>query len=452
MQKGQKHTKATKLKISQSRAAFKPLSQMSYSDMVDAMTTETASILTDYIRQYVGVAEQVASPASGVFMNFDRILNRQSYEDLAWFDLYDVVERDPHVLAVSSTFKMAVASLEWDVTPYEDNGDVSSKDQKIADFVKDNLLSFENFTQDMYELLDGIGKGFAVSEIIWSVGKETRIERLMNRPQRRFQFDAATRALKLRKMSNPYLGDPLPDKKFIVFRSGTKYENPFGDPLDQATYWMWLFKRMVMKFWATHLEVATGPIVYVKYPSGPSPILKSEALAIAQNIRNGAAGSIPNNMEVLFAEAKNAQAANVSYEKFVDQCNNEITKAWLGQTLTTEASGKSGSGSKALGQVHNDILAMRTTFAAHALEGVFNRMIKWLVDFNVNGATGYPKFAFVTEAPIDRLNEATIIATLKTAGYTTDPQYIEDEIGIPLEEEEAAPVVVQPQIPEGVQQ
>ena len=199
MQKGQKHTKATKLKISQSRAAFKPLSQMSYSDMVDAMTTETASILTDYIRQYVGVAEQVASPASGVFMNFDRILNRQSYEDLAWFDLYDEVERDPHVLAVSSTFKMAVASLEWDVTPYEDNGDVSSKDQKIADFVKDNLLSFENFTQDMYELLDGIGKGFAVSEIIWSVGKETRIERLMNRPQRRFQFDAATRALKLRR-------------------------------------------------------------------------------------------------------------------------------------------------------------------------------------------------------------------------------------------------------------
>ena len=427
------------------------LDKASYPELTDIMQTETAGILTDYVRQYVGPVDTKSTPGSGIFINWDRVGRSQTYQELAWFDLYDEVERDPHILAVSRTLKMATASLPTRVLPFDDSGKdgkVSTRSQAIADFVQDTLDGLPNFTQDKMELLDAIGKGFAISEIIWDIGTETRIKDIMNRPQRRIQFDAATRQPKLRSIDNPYMGNPLPDRKFIVHRDATKYENPFGDAIDQSVYWMWLFKKTVIKLWMAHLEVGVAPIPYIKHPRNANKQLKDEALAIAKTIRSGAYGRLPDNFELLFAEAKNAQATGAAYDVFLELCNAEITKAWLGQVLTTEGSGKGGAGSKALGEVHSDVLAVRIQYSANALACTLNStLVPWLVDANFHDVEGYPLITFQTEDPVDRQAEATIIKTLSDAGYKADRQYIEDTIGITLaEEEEELPPVIPPQL------
>ena len=420
----------------------KPLTQVepvSYPELADVMTQETASILSDYIRQYVGqMSLGNPQPGSGIFYNWDRVLRTQSYQELFWFDLYDEVERDPHVSAVMRTLKLATASLDWRVAPADD----SARQKAIAAFVEDVLRKMESFTQDLYELLDAEGKGFAVSEVIWNVGYDVRPMRLMNRPQRRFQFDAVTREPKLRTMAAPYYGETLPERKFIVHRVSSKYENPFGDALDQSLYWMWLFKHTVIKYWMTHLDGASGPIPIVKHPDKANKALKDEAYAIAASLRRGAYARLPQSFELMFAEMSTSAQTAASYEKFVDVCNNEMTKCVLGQILTTEGSA-GGSGSRALGEVHSDVLRLRAKYSAKALAATFNTsLIRWIVDANYGGVDLYPRFEFVTEDPVDRKDEVEIIKGLKSAGYAPTREWVEDKIQVELEEKQEVPPVL----------
>lgn len=419
---------------------------VSYPELSDIMVRETASILTDYIRQYVGIiGGPVEQPGSGIFMNFDRVLKTQTYQELAWFDLYDEVERDPHVSAIMRTLKLATASLEWRVAPADD----SARSRAVAAFVEDVLKRMDNFTQDLYELMDAEGKGFAVSEVIWNVDFEARPVRLMNRPQRRFQFDAVTREPRLRTLTNPYYGEPLPERKFIVHRVSAKYENPFGDALDQSLYWMWLFKRTVLKYWMTHLDVASAPVPFVKHPDGANAALKAEALAIAESIRRGSYGRLPKSFDIEWASAFGAQLTAASYGNFVEMVNSEMTKCVLGQVLTTEGSA-GGAGSKALGEVHSDVLALRAKYSAKALAATINTsLIKWVVDANYAGIDLYPRFEFVTEDPVDRKDEVEIIKGLKGAGFTPKREWVEEKIQVELEEKEEPPPMIPGEPPKG---
>ena len=51
-------------------------------------------------------------------------------------------------------------------------------------------------------------------------------------------------------------------------------------------------------------------------------------------------------------EAANKTGSADLYDKLCERCNNEISKLFLGNTLTTEASDK---GTQALGTVHKDV-------------------------------------------------------------------------------------------------
>jgi phage gp29-like protein len=418
------------------QASIGQMERMDFGQFKDVLINETASILSDYIRQYTGIATQTPTPGSGVFTNQDRVLRTQTYQELAWYDLYDELERDPQVNSILTSAKLNVAGLDWSITPYDE----SKRSQAIADFVQDNLEGMENFTQDLYELMDALGKGFAVSEVIWDVNRETRASKLMNRPQRRFQFDAHTRALKLRTMDDPFYGKPLDDYKFIVHRVTSKYENPFGDALDQTIYWMWLFKRMVTKFWVSNLETATAPIPIVKHPASASSDLRGEALDVARQIRSGSYGRIPDNMEIMWAEAQNMLASNVSYESFLKYCDEQMTKSINGQILTSEGSSSSGNGSRALGGIHQNTQNQRDIFRAKSLSSTLNStLIKWIVDFNFNIGPneGYPRFKFNVDEQVDRLQEASIIKTMKEAGWEADEKYINDTFQIPFKKIEA---------------
>jgi phage gp29-like protein len=398
-----------------------------YGELVSIMQGETSSIVNDYIRQYVGVISGQGFNVQGspaIYMNQDRVQRYQSYRELAFYDLYAEVERDPHVASVLQSAKLNVAGMKWDIEAHLEKGEKkpSKRNQEIADFVKHSLKNVGYFPQHMYNLMGALGMGFAVSEIIWDVTDEgVVIKDILNRPQRRFQFDAVDRSLRLRDLKDPYYGIELPDKKFIVHRCSSQWENPFGDALDQSLYWMWLFKKTVLKFWMQHLQVGASSIPIVKHPTGANAEFKAEALEIAKMIRNGAYGRIPMNFEVIFAEAKNAVQNGEAYNTFLRMCNEEISKCANGQTLTADASSASGKGSRALGDVHQNAQTARDMFRAEGLAATLNAsIVKWQVDFNFSGVTGYPKFRFDLEEAEDLESEALIVKTISDAGFDFD--------------------------------
>lgn len=397
-----------------------------YGELVSIMQNETASIISDYIRQYVGVISGQGFPAGqkAIYMNQDRVQRWQTYQELAFYDLYAEVERDPHVSSILSSAKLNVAGMKWGIEPYLGPKEKkhSARNIEIANWVQRALDRIGFLPQHHYNLLSAIGMGFSVSEIIWTIEDDgIYIKELLNRPQRRFQFDAVDRSLRIRTMEEPYYGLPLPDKKFIVHRCSAQWDNPFGDAADQSLYWMWLFKKTVIKFYMQHLQVGASSIPIVQHPTGANEALKGEALEIAKMIRNGAYGRLPANFTLLWAEAKNAIANAEAYHTFIRMCNDEMSKCVNGQTLTAEGSSGDGKGSRALGQVHQGAQTSRDVFRAEGLASTWNATaVKWLVDFNFSNVDGYPRLRPDLEDPEDLVKESEIVKNITDAGYDID--------------------------------
>jgi len=409
-----------------------------YGELKSIMENETASIISDYIRQYVNIGA-TNEPGSGIFLNFDRVLNTQSYQELAWYDLYAEVERDTHVSSIIQSAKLNVAGMKYDILPFigEKEKKASARNEEIASFVKRSLKRTGYFPQHLFNLMDSIGKGFAISEIVWKIGDRVTIGEILNRPQRRFQFDAVTRVPKLRDINNPYMGDVLPEKKFIVHRVTQTWENPFGDALDQSIYWMWRFKKLVTKFWMTNLEVGASSIPIVQHPTSATSAVKAEALAIAKSIRNGAYGRLPESFKIIWAEASGASQSSEAYDKFILRCDEQISKAINGQTLTSEAGSASGKGTQALGNVHQGTQNSRDVFRAKGLSATLNAtLIRWLVDFNFGQVEGYPKFRFDLEEADDLLTESSIVKNLTDAGYDFDEKELSEKFNYTLKKKQ----------------
>ncbi len=407
------------------------------------LSNEEASVLTDLVRMYVGNALPYPAPSSGVYLNPDTILQRQTYLDFAGYDLYDQVELDPQVSAVLMTRKLAVAGLQWRIKPASDK----PRDMRVAEVATEKLLQVPGLFQDLVELLDALGKGFAVSEVIWGVDRDGYVvpNEILNRQQRRFQFDATTRWLKVRKLDNAFYGDPVGPQKFIVHRNSQRYENPFGDALDQRLYWLWLFKRTVTKFWMNHAQSSSAPVPLVKIPAKSLQAVKTEALAVAEQIRSSAYGYIPADWDILWAESKNVATTADTYEKFIRWADEQIAKAVLGQTLTTEGSGSNGSGSRALGAVHNSVRGDIVLYDAKSLADTLSHtLLRWFCDLNFYNLQRYPSFEFVTEDSVDIVRTAQAIATLRNAGYKATREYVEKTMQIPLDEEEPMPKQLMP--------
>lgn len=408
--------------------------KMNSRDLGELMQQEITAVTTDYITQWVGKVNDNA-----IYLNQDRVARSQTYQELIQFDLYAEVARDTHLSSIINTLRIMVASLPWEVKPFDESG----QSKAVAEKVKRNFEQLDNFQQDLYELNDAIFMGFSASEIIWENGYEASIRKLLNRPQRRIQFDVVTAEPKIRTKEQPFFGEPIQPKKMIIHRASSTWENPFGDALAQNVFYLWLFKRMVLKFWASHLESGVAPVPIVKHKPSSNPKLKAEALEIAKGIRVAAYGRIPDNMNLIFAEAKNMAATGATYKDFEEFVNDEMTKAILGQVLTTEGGGRGGSGSRSLGDVHMDVLQARIIFYANALACTLNSSaVRWLTDFNYLKVKGYPRFQFVTKKAVDRKTEAEIVKILHDAGKEVKNSYIEDVLEIPLQEivNVAAPV------------
>lgn len=420
----------------QLRKEFQGQTLPNYDELTNAMIDETTSVLTDYVRQYTGSYSDVRGQDNAIFINWDPVLREQTYQRWAWYDLYWYLEQDTHIRAISTAAKVNVASLKWRVDPYKkpNEKDASPTNKAIAEFVTQAFERMETFPQHLYDLLDAIFKGFSFSEIIWKLwdNKYWTIANLMNRTQRRIQFDAQTRRPRVRTMQDPFYGSLVPAGKYIVHRTSSTWENPFGDALDQSLYWMWLFKKMGLQFFLKHLEVGSSTVPIVQHPNSANDKLKAEALKIASQIRNGAYGRLPDNFDILWAEAKNAAQTGNMYYDFIMLCNDEMTKTVKGQLLTTEGSSPRGMGSRALGEIHQVTEDQYDHFRARGLAASVNKyLVKYLVDYNFANVDGYPRFTFDDDEEEDLVSASKVVLQLKQAfpEYDMDMEQIQEKFG-----------------------
>ena len=342
--------------------------------------------------------------------------------------LYDEVDRDPHAGAVLQTRYLSVVGKDWEVLP----GEESAKGTKVAEFVKDALAD-TNFDQFRQELLQGILYGYFVAEVIWGIKNQAVVPlKLRAKHPRRFCF-TLDRELRLLTLDNMIEGEPVPDRKFIAFTYGSS-DNPYGKGLGQKLWWPVWFKKHGIKFWLIFLEKYGMPTAIGKYPPGTPKDTQQELLSAIDAIQTETGVKIPSSMEIDLLEA--TRSGKVTYETLCDYMDRQVSKAVLGQTLTTEIKGE---GSYAASQTHDDVRQDILKADADLLcECLNNTLIKWLVDFNFANVTAYPKTWIRTDEEQDLKPLAErdkIIAVDMGMGRRIPETYISETYGIPLAEE-----------------
>ncbi|WP_427340616.1 DUF935 domain-containing protein [Caloranaerobacter sp. DY30410] len=344
-------------------------------------------------------------------------------------ELFEEMEsKDPHLFSQLQTRKNAVIGLDFEILPYSED----ERDKKIAEFVSDVIYSLESIEDIFLDLLDAIGKGFAVSEIMWAYdGKYVVIEDIKSIHQKRFLWDE-NNVMRLITDEEP-MGIPLPQNKFVIHKYKARSGHPVRAGVLRVVAWMYLFKNYDVKDWVSFCETFGMPVRLGKYNAGTSEEEKDALMKALVTLGSDAAGIIPDSTSIEFIETNKTSSVNV-YETLANFCNREMSKAILGQTLTSEIG---SSGSYAASKTHDGVRQDLIEADCKALAQTFLRdVIRPLVYFNFGEVRRLPYLKFHYEPPEDLEKSAKTYAVLiKEIGLPVSEEHIYEKFGIPKPEE-----------------
>lgn len=181
------------------------------------------------------------------------------------FGIWNIEERDPHYLAVLSTRKRAVGQIDITVEAASDD----AADVKKADMVRD-WLKRDELVEEIFDILDCIGKGYSFTEIIWDTSEgQWRPARLEWRDPRWFRFDRVDLATPLQLDQNGQ-EKPLDPFKFIYAQIKAKSGLALRSGLARVATWGWMFKAFTQRDWAIFTQTYGQPLRIGKLAAGAS--------------------------------------------------------------------------------------------------------------------------------------------------------------------------------------
>jgi phage gp29-like protein len=343
-------------------------------------------------------------------------------------ELFEEMEgKDPHLFSQMQTRKNAVIGLDFEVLPFSDD----ERDKEISEFISDAIYNLESIEDIFIDLLDAIGKGFAVSEIMWEVrDNKVQIKDIVSKHQKKFLWDEWD-VMKVTTEDEP-MGIPLPNNKFIIHKYKARSGHPAKAGVLRVIAWMYLFKNYDVKDWVSFCEVFGMPLRLGKYNSGTSEEDKDALIKALVMLGSDAAGIIPESTDIEFVEASKTTSINV-YEALANFCNKEMSKAILGQTLTSEIG---SSGSFAASKTHDGVRQDLIEADCKALAQTLRRdLIRPLVLFNFGIEDRLPHIKFHSEPPEDLEKSAkTYSVLIKDVGLPVAEEHIYEKFGIPKPE------------------
>lgn len=296
----------------------------------------------------LGSVRQITSghPADGLEpVRLAAILRQAENQDAtSYLELAEQMEeKDLHYAAVLGVRKRAIRALELRVDP----GDDTDEAEEAAGIVR-QTLDTAAVKSDLIDMLDAIGKGYSVTEIIWDYDGAWKVVGLEAIDPRWFEFDQVTgRQLLLR--DNAGL-QPLRPYKFIVHRARAKSGLPIRSGLARLASWAYLFKNFNIRDWAIFIEAYGHPLRLGKYDTHATPEERRELLKAVRQIGVDMAAIVPKSMEVEIV-AGSITGAHELYEKNARYWDEQISKGVLGQVATTDAI----SGGHAVGKIHEEV-------------------------------------------------------------------------------------------------
>lgn len=287
--------------------------------------------------------------------------------------IYRELSCDPHVFACIQSRKAGVLSLEWEINRGLDKA-------KDAELIED-LLKELDIHKLINDILDATLFGFQPIEIMWGkVGNYVLPTELKAKPPEWFCYDEENQ-LKFRTKEH-YWGEELPPKKFLCPQNNPSYDNPYGERVLSRVFWPVTFKKGGLKFWVVFTEKYGIPHLIGKHPRGATKEETDNLADLLEEMIQDAIAVIPDDSSVEIQEANKSSSAEI-FEKLIDKMNSEISKAVLGQTLTTEIG---ATGSYAASNTHMAVRQDIIDADKKLVEKTVNQLIQWIYEINFANA------------------------------------------------------------------
>lgn len=346
----------------------------------------------------------------------------------------EMEERDLHYADVLGTRKLAVTGLDAMVESVSDN----ERDVEIADAVRD-VVEDDAFDAMLPGLLDALGKGFSVTEILWDrSGPRWTPREYKWRDPRHFMFDIETGSeIRLRDVEDLAKGLPLAPFKFLAHKPQIKMGMPIRGGLARLACVAYMLKGYTLKDWWAFMEVFGMPLRVGKYQDGATTEQKASLLRAVSSIGTDAACIISEKMVIDFVEASKTSGGDKLFIAAADWIDRQVSKGVLGQTMTTD-DGSSLSQAKVHDQVRGDILV---SDAKQASATIRRDLVKPFVDLNFGPQKKYPLFRLVVEESEDLEYFTKAIAPLIDRGLRVQASVVLDKFGLP-EAEDGAELLV----------
>ncbi len=338
----------------------------------------------------------------------------------------ELEEKDPHYAAVLGTRKRAVSQLELTVEAASD----SKEDEANAEIVR-QWLKTDDLEAILFDILDAIGKGYSITEIIWDTSELQWLPKELKwRDPRHFTFADDGRTLRLREGGGSV--DLMP-YKYIVHRHPAKTGLTVRGGVVRQCAWMWLFKNFSIKDWVIYAEAYGQPIRVGKYGPNASKEDRDVLLRAVSQIGSDAAAIIPESMQIQFVEAQGKSGSADIFKTLIDFADQQMSKAVLGQTTTTDAI----SGGHAVSQEHNKVREDIERSDAKLLQATLNKqLVVPIVALNKGQQKNYPRIR------IGRMENVDVEALTNSAdkavrmGLQISHRGLRDKLGLPEPENE----------------
>ena len=357
----------------------------------------------------------------------------------------EMEERDLHYLSVLNTRRRQVSQLKVGV----ESADESPEADRDAEPLR-AWLRREELSDEIYDLLDAVGKGFAVCEILWEMSENQWMPaRLVYRLPTWFRYDYET-GTRLQRRDDTYQWVDLEPGKFVVHEHKAKSGIAMRGGLARCVAWAWAFKNFGIRDWLRFIEAYGHPLRVGKYHAGASNPERDTLLRAVANIASDFSAIVPEGMAIEFIESQGTGVRADLYKDLLGYMDAAISKAVLGQTLTTQ---EGDSGSYSLGQVHDEVRQDIERSDARQLATTLTKSVgRPLVLLNRGdpGRRGFPRFTIGREDEYDPAAMADALAKLLPHGLKVKAAQIRMRLGLddPEEGDEILEGAVAPAPPE----
>ena len=358
-------------------------------------------------------------------------------------EVYAAIMADAHVMGELRSVRGSFRSHQYRVVA---GNEQDAKSQAAAELCTQWMAArrpndLADWMEIMWQMCAAIFTGYRAHEVIFDyVDGHWLPVSVLDRPNRRFVFDAQGKPLLISKGS--LQGAPVPERQFVISRHMPTASNPYGIALLSSCFWAWTFKTGGYKYFVQYCERHGLPWPVGRYPTGTQD-KDIDALgdALAAMLQSGYA-VVPDGtgVEIL---VPTSSGSHLPQERLILLCNREMSKAltsqaMVGEQLTVGAKAAADTALERQNAVHDS----DRDIAAAGMSQIF----EWITFYNFGPDVAPPRLDFFKKQVAGKERAETYQIAANMGAHPSRAAMLE-ELDIPLAETDDDALLPQSQSP-----